>query len=200
VVSPSAKTVGVLALQGDFEAHGAALTAVGGQVRLVRNAAELAEVQGLVLPGGESTTMLRLLTLEGLAGPLRQFAQRRPVLATCAGAILLARRVRQPQQASLDLLDVTVIRNAYGRQLESSIRKARVRPEFQPQLGTSELEAVLIRAPQFTELGPQVEVVAEEAGQPVLVRQQNLIAATFHPELTAEPHLHRWFLNLLQSA
>lgn len=192
--------IGVLALQGDFEAHAAALTALGGEVRLVRSTAELEGLQGLVLPGGESTTMLTLLTQEGLTGPLRQFAQRSPVLATCAGVILLARRVRQPEQASLGLLDVTVVRNAYGRQLESSIRRVRVQPGFQAELGAAELEAVLIRAPQLTELGPAVEVVAEDAGQPVLVREHNLIAATFHPELSGEPHVHRWFLNLLQSA
>ncbi|HET9785220.1 MAG TPA: pyridoxal 5'-phosphate synthase glutaminase subunit PdxT, partial [Terriglobales bacterium] len=190
----------VLALQGDFAAHGAALAAVGGTVRWVRGVGDLEGLQGLVLPGGESTTMLKLLTEEGLAEPLRQFARRHPVFATCAGAILLAQRVRQPEQASLGLLDVTILRNAYGRQLESSIRKAQVRPEFQAELGADELEAVLIRAPQFAELGPGVEVVAEEAGQPVLVRQGKLIAATFHPELSGESTLHRWFLNLIQSA
>jgi len=191
--------VGVLALQGDFAAHGAALAVLGAEARWVRRAADLEGLPGLVLPGGESTTMLKLLAQEGFTAPVREFARTHPVLATCAGAILLAQRVRQPEQASLGLLDLTVIRNGYGRQLESSIRSARVSPQFQAGLGTRELEAVLIRAPRFVELGPRVEVVAEESGEPVLVRQGNLIAASFHPELSPQTYVHRWFLDLIQS-
>lgn len=193
-------TVGVLALQGDFAAHGAALERLGGALRWVRRSGDLEGLAGLVMPGGESTTMLKFLQQGDFEPRLREFARQRPVLATCAGAILLARRVRGPEQASLGLLDLTAVRNAYGRQLQSSIRSAEVAPAFQSALGARQLEAVLIRAPRFEELGPAVEVVAAIEGEPVLVRQGHLIAASFHPELSAESRVHRWFLNLLQSA
>lgn len=192
--------VGVLALQGDFEAHARALQAAGGEVRQVRAAHDLENLQGLVLPGGESTTMLRFLQGNALRERLSEFVRTRPALATCAGAILLARRVIQPEQESLGVLDCTVARNAYGRQLESSIQTARVRPEFVHALGTELVEAVLIRAPKFLDPGPGVEVVADIAGEPVLLRQGALLAASFHPELSSESPIHRWFLDSLVAA
>ncbi|MGH9412399.1 MAG: pyridoxal 5'-phosphate synthase glutaminase subunit PdxT [Terriglobales bacterium] len=194
-----APQVGVLALQGDFAAHGEALHREGCHVVWVRHAADLDRVDALVLPGGESTTMLNLLAEDGFDQHLRDAASRLPTLATCAGAILLARRVRSPQQPSLGLLDATVIRNAYGRQRESSIRRAQVEPGFERALGVRDMEAVLIRAPQFEDLGPDVSVVARAEGLPVLIRQGNLLAATFHPELSERSPVHHWFCNLLQS-
>ncbi|MGH9486188.1 MAG: pyridoxal 5'-phosphate synthase glutaminase subunit PdxT [Terriglobales bacterium] len=196
----SARRAGVLALQGDFAAHAAALARVGVEAVEVRRSADLAGLDGLVLPGGESTTMLKFLAQDGLGEAVRELVQRRPALATCAGAILLARRVRSPEQASLGLLDITAVRNAYGRQRESSIQTAKVEPGFIAQLHAEELEAVLIRAPQFEELGASVRVVARAGARPVLVRQEHILAAAFHPELSAYSPLHAWFANLLQSA
>src|SRR6185312_3667889 len=187
--------IGVLALQGDFEAHAAAVERAGGQARLVRRAEELDGLEGLILPGGESTTMLKLLAQDGLQAAVSEFIQHRPTFGTCAGAILLAREVEQPAQASLGLLDVAIARNAYGRQLDSSIREAEVQPEYRAELGAERIESVLIRAPQFTQLGPGVEVVAVAGGRPVLVRQGHIIAATFHPELSPGVAVHRWFLH-----
>lgn len=191
-------TVGILALQGDFAAHAAALARLGVATRLVRGPAQLESLDALVLPGGESTTMLKFLAKDGFGDKLRAFVAERPAFATCAGAILLARRVTQPEQASLGLLDVTVVRNAYGRQLESSIRTAQVQPAFTAALGR-EIEAVLIRAPQFRDLGPGVEVVATAGDEPVLLRQGRLLAASFHPELSADPAVHRWFIDQINS-
>jgi 5'-phosphate synthase pdxT subunit len=186
--------VGILALQGDFAAHAAALRRAGAdQVVEVRRPAQLEGLHALVLPGGESTTMLKFLQAGGFWDTLRAFAAQHPVFATCAGAILLARRVEAPAQASLGLLDVTVERNAYGRQLESSIRSAEVAPAFAAELGPT-LEAVLIRAPRFKHLGPGVEVVAHIGGEPVLLRQGRLLAASFHPELSPDSPVHGWFL------
>ncbi len=187
--------IGVLALQGDFAAHAAALRRAGaGAVIEVRRPEQLDELEALVLPGGESTTMLKFLQAGGFWDKLREFAARRPVFATCAGAILLARRVESPPQASLGLLDATVERNAYGRQLESSIRQAQVAPAFVRELGPS-LEAVLIRAPRFKDLGPDVEVVASAGDEPLLVRQGRLLAASFHPELSPASPVHGWFVD-----
>jgi 5'-phosphate synthase pdxT subunit len=187
--------VGILALQGDFAAHAEALRRAGaGEIIEVRRPEQLDEVTALVLPGGESTTMLKFLQAEGFWESLRACALRRPVFATCAGAILVAREVRLPAQLSLGLLDATVERNAYGRQLESSIREAEVAPAFTRELGPR-LEAVLIRAPRFKDLGPGVEVVAQADGEPLLLCQGNLLAASFHPELSPASPIHRWFLR-----
>ncbi len=187
--------VGILALQGDFSAHAEALRRAGARALVeVRRPEQLEGLTALVLPGGESTTMLKFLQAGGFWEKLRAFAARRPVFATCAGAILLARRVEAPPQASLGLLDVTVERNAYGRQLESSIREATVTPAFAAELGPK-LEAVLIRAPRFKDLGPSVEIVAHAGGEPLLLRQGNLLAASFHPELSPDSPVHRWFLQ-----
>jgi len=191
------KTVGVLALQGDFEAHQRALEAAGARSLLVRTAAALEEIDGLIIPGGESTTMLRLLEDEALLEPLRRFGLRRPIFGTCAGAILLARRVRNPEQPSLALMDIAVERNAYGRQLDSRVVRLAPEPAFLRRAGPGELEAVFIRAPIIREVGPEVQIYLRYQGDPVLVAQGRHLAATFHPELSADPRVHRLFLEML---
>ncbi len=177
--------IGVLALQGDFAKHAEALARAGFESREVRRPEQLEEVSGLVLPGGESTTLLKFFEQEGWEGPLRRFAASgKPVLATCAGLILLARKVENPEQKSLGLLDVDVFRNAYGRQADSFIGEARV-------TAGGGMEAVYIRAPKISRVGPRVEVLAKQGSDPVWVRQGNLQAATFHPELSDSSEVHR---------
>jgi 5'-phosphate synthase pdxT subunit len=180
-------TVGILALQGDFERHRAAVERAGGRAVEVRSAAEMDACGALILPGGESTTMLRLLEAEGLTEPLRRFAQSKPVFGTCAGAILLAREVTHPVQPSLGLIDISVERNAYGRQIDSRIARIETRG--------GEMEAVFIRAPIIRRTGPGVEVLATYQGDPVWVRQGRHMVTTFHPELTEDPRIHRLFLE-----
>ena len=180
-------TIGVLALQGDFEAHQRALQRAGVRAVEVRTAAELEPVDGLIIPGGESSTMLKLLNAERLMEPLRRFGQRRPILGTCAGAILLAAVVSNPVQESLGLMDIDVERNAYGRQLDS--RVAQIDGLDGP------MEAVFIRAPVIRRTGPEVRVLARYHGDPVLVEQGRHMAATFHPELTGDGRVHRLFLD-----
>ena len=180
---------GVLALQGDFAAHAEALRRAGASVREVRRVHELEGLDGLVLPGGESTTLLKLMDDQGWPDALRRFHRGGGALfGTCAGAILLAREVRNPAQASLGLLDVVVLRNSYGRQVDSF--EAQVDA---PALGRA-IEAVFIRAPRFEALGPRVEVLARLGDQPVLVREGRVLAAAFHPELTGDLGLHGLFL------
>jgi pyridoxal 5'-phosphate synthase pdxT subunit len=194
----SVKRVGILALQGDFEAHQRALARAGApDVVQVRTAADLEAVDALIIPGGESTTMLKLLHAESLFEPLREFGSRKPVFGTCAGAILLAREVTHPPQPSLALVDICIQRNAYGRQLES--RVARIQPEngSRPRLEGGELEAVFIRAPIIERVGPGVAVLARYLGDPVLVEQGRHLLATFHPELTEDSRVHRLFLEKL---
>ena len=173
-------TVGVLALQGDFAAHERAAAALGHRSRQVKTAEQLLELDALLLPGGESTTMLKFLQGEGLWEPLGEFCRSgRPVLGTCAGAILLAREVRSPAQPSLGVLDIDVERNAYGRQLDSFIATlSDAPPPF------ARLTAVFIRAPAIERTGPEVEVVLRHDGHAILVRQGPVWAATFHPEMT----------------
>ncbi len=184
-----ARLVGVLALQGDFEAHRRALERAGAEAVEVRTAAELETVGGLIIPGGESTTMLKLLELENLFEPLRAFGERRPIFGTCAGAILLATEVKNPAQPSLGLMDMTVERNAYGRQLDSRVVR----------LGENggEMEAVFIRAPIIRRVGPSAEVRLSYTGDPVLVSQGRHLAATFHPELGEGTRVHELFLERL---
>ena len=173
-------TVGVLALQGDFAAHERATAALGHRSRLVKTAAQLEGLDALLLPGGESTTMLKFLQGEGLWQPLADFCRSgRPVLGTCAGAILLASEVRSPAQPSLGVLDIAVERNAYGRQLDSFITTLPDAPA-----PFADLTAVFIRAPVILRTGPQVEVLLRHDGRPILVRQGPVWAATFHPEMT----------------
>jgi 5'-phosphate synthase pdxT subunit len=181
--------VGVLALQGDFEAHQRAFREAGAEAVQVRRASEVEGIDGLVIPGGESTTMLKLLREETLLEPLRAFGARKPIFGTCAGAILLAREVVQPRQQSLELVDITIERNAYGRQVHSRVDKV--------MLDGEEVEAVFIRAPVIRRVGAQVRVLARYGDDPVVVEEGRHLVATFHPELTADRRLQRLFLGRL---
>ena len=189
--------IGILAIQGDFQAHSQALARLGVQFRFVRKASEFCGLAGLILPGGESTTLLKFLQEEDLFEPIRQFAQAHPVFGTCAGAILMADKVENPSQPSLELVRMTIRRNAYGRQLASSIQAIDPEPDLDtgPEARTP-LEAVLIRAPVILEIGLEVRVLARLKGQPVLVRQGLWLAGTFHPELTADSRVHRYFCQM----
>jgi 5'-phosphate synthase pdxT subunit len=184
-------TIGVLALQGAFEAHAKALTALGVAAKLIRTPAELADLDGLIIPGGESTTFLKFLERDGFLDALESFVETTPTFGTCAGAILLAKNVENPTQKSLAALDITVERNAYGRQIDSAII---TEPSSLPG---GPLEMVFIRAPRITRTGPQVETLATRDGFPVLVREGHLLAATFHPELSSDPRVHQLFLDLI---
>jgi 5'-phosphate synthase pdxT subunit len=193
-MSPDKKIpiVGVLALQGDYASHADAIREAGGEPRLVRRKEELDAVDGLILPGGESTTFLKLLDRTGLFEPLLQFTRTRPSFGTCAGCILLAREVRRPEQASLGVLDATVERNAYGRQVDSEILIAPT------SLPGGPMEMVYIRAPRIARVGLSVEVLASRDGFPVFVRQGHLLAATFHPELSPDRRVHAYFVQMVQ--
>lgn len=183
--------LGVLALQGDFEAHQRAFDELGASTRQVRTAADLAAVDALVLPGGESTTMLKLLRAELLLEPLREFARAKPVFATCAGAILLATRVSHPEQESLGVVDIDVERNAYGRQVHSVISRV---PFAGAGASDGMIEAVFIRAPIIRRVGPGLDVLARYSGDPVLIASGRHLIATFHPELSSDRSIHRRFL------
>jgi 5'-phosphate synthase pdxT subunit len=186
-------TIGVLALQGAFEAHANALTALGVTAKLVRTPAELANLDGLIIPGGESTTFLKFLERGGFLDALQSFVETTPTFGTCAGAILLAKNVENPAQKSLAALDITVERNAYGRQIDSAILTAPTKLEGDP------LEMVFIRAPRITQTGPNVETLATRDGFPVLVRERHLLAATFHPELSSDLRVHQLFFDLVRN-
>lgn len=189
--------IGVLALQGDFQAHCKAVERAGAQAVEVRTAAALDEIDGLIIPGGESTTMLKLMRDEGLYETLARFADSKPVFGTCAGAILMARQVTSPAQPSLGLVDLEVERNAYGRQIDSRI----VRLDPEPGSGWSEpLEAVFIRAPIIRQAGAGVRVLARYEGNPVLAEQGRHLVATFHPELSSDLRVHRRFLDKVKQA
>ena len=179
--------IGVLALQGDFEAHARVLEELGAEAREVRTAAGLEGLDGLVMPGGESTTMTLGIEREQLAEPLRELVEQgKPVLGTCAGLIML-------DKEHLGLLDVTARRNAFGRQLHS----------FEADLeldGEGPLRAVFIRAPWIEQHGDGVEVLAEVDGHPVAVRQGRILAVAFHPELTDDRRLHRWLVESANGA
>ena len=191
------KRVGILALQGDFEAHSRALERAGAEPVLVRTAQDLQAVEGLVIPGGESTTMLKLLDFMDLREPLLAFAREKPVFGTCAGAILLAKEVRNPEQESLGVIDMTVERNGYGRQLDSRVAKVQPDSAFEARAGQGALEAVFIRAPIIRRAGPELKVLAQYEGDPVLVEQGRHLVATFHPELTQDSRVHKLFLSKL---
>jgi len=187
--------IGVLALQGDFAVHAEVLAGLGSEVVEVRRVAQLPGLDGLVIPGGESTTVLNLMADEPWFQALKRFKDGGGALmGTCAGAILLAREVVNPAQESLGLLDATVERNAFGRQVDSFETTLDV-----PQLGGT-IEAVFIRAPRFQALGPKVETLAAYRGEPVLVREGRVLAMTFHPELTRDAKLHVYFLTMAQTA
>ena len=187
--------IGVLALQGDFEAHARVLANLGCEVVEVRRVATLSGLDGLVIPGGESTTLLNLMADEPWFPALARFkADGGALMGTCAGAILLSREVVDPAQESLGLLDATIARNAFGRQVDS----------FETTLDAKSLggpiEALFIRAPRFQALGPEVETLATYGGEPVLVREGRVLAMTFHPELTRDARLHAFFLTLVETA
>lgn len=186
--------IGVLAIQGDYAAHAEALADAGADPVEVRNPGELDGLDGLILPGGESTTMLKFLERRGFFEALEEFSASRPVFGTCAGAILLAREVRNPAQRSLGVLDAIVERNAYGRQIDSTILTAPT------ALAGGPLEMVFIRAPRIAETGPGVEVLARREGFPVLVRQGSLMAATFHPELSHDRRVHQLFVDTVMAS
>ncbi len=164
---------------------------------LVRTAEDMETIDGLVIPGGESTTMLKLLNFMDLKEPLRSFAARKPVFGTCAGAILLASQVENPSQECLGLLDLTVERNAYGRRVDSRVAHIEPAADFQQRAGPGDLEAVFIRAPIIRRTGKDVHVLAQYKGDPVLVEQGKHMVATFHPELTQDSRVHKLFLNRL---
>jgi 5'-phosphate synthase pdxT subunit len=194
-MTDSGPIVGVLAVQGDFAEHEAALRAQGLATRQVRRAADLEGVAGLVLPGGESTTMLKLLELQGLTQPLRElFAGDMPVLATCAGLILLARRVVDPEQPSFGVLDVEVSRNGYGRQIHSGTIPL-TGDDLPP--GAS---GVFIRAPRVLAVGEGIEVLARRDEDAVLLRRDNILAACFHPELDPDHFVTKIFTAQVRAA
>ncbi|MFY9791282.1 MAG: pyridoxal 5'-phosphate synthase glutaminase subunit PdxT [Candidatus Sulfotelmatobacter sp.] len=203
--------IGVLALQGDFDAHRRRLEELGAEVVLVKKPEQLDAIDGLVIPGGESGTFLKLLGEKGFE-KLKQFVRLKPTFGTCAGAILLATEVENPKQSGLGALDITIRRNAYGRQLDSSIREGKLLPaagsnkdgenkdrnnkDGNNKREASPLEMVFIRAPKIERVGPNVKVLATEGSDPVAVRQGTVMAATFHPELSDDPRVHQAFLDL----
>lgn len=183
--------IGILAVQGDFEAHAAMLHQLGAETVEVRTPEDLEGCDGLVLPGGESTTQLQFLKEEGLSDAILNFAKKGgAIFGTCAGAILLATDVENPKQDSLKLLDMTVLRNGYGRQIASDVVSGPTNLKQEP------LEMVFIRGPIIERAGPGVKVLAEYAGRPALVQRDRILAATFHPELTEDTTIHDYFLSL----
>ena len=186
--------IGVLAIQGDYAAHADALSESGAEPVEVRKPDQLAALDGLILPGGESTTVLRFLERHNFFAILQEFCQRKPVFGTCAGAILLAREVRNPAQRSLGVLDAVVERNAYGRQIDSTILTAGT------ELAGGPLEMVFIRAPRIVETGSSVKVLARRDGSPTLVKQGAAMAATFHPELSPDRRVHQLFVETVNEA
>jgi pyridoxal 5'-phosphate synthase pdxT subunit len=196
-------TIGVLALQGDFDAHRRRLEELGAEVVLVKKPEQLDNVDGLIIPGGESGTFLKLLGEAGFE-KLKEFVHTKPTFGTCAGAILLANEVENPAQAGLGALDIRIRRNAYGRQIDSSIREGKFRASTSGDphdgaLRESPIEMVFIRAPKITHVGDGVEVIATEGNDPVAVRQGRAMAATFHPELSDDLRIHQAFLDLIRN-
>jgi len=186
----AALTVGVLALQGDFDAHRRRLEELGARVVLVKKPEQLSQIDGLVIPGGESSTFLKLLGEAGFE-KLKEFVRLKPSFGTCAGAILLAKEVENPRQSGMGAIDIGIRRNAYGRQIDSSIREGLFRD--------SPIEMVFIRAPKIERVGRGVEVLATEGKDPVVVQQGKTMAATFHPELSSDSRIHRAFLDLVRN-
>jgi 5'-phosphate synthase pdxT subunit len=183
--------IGIVAIQGDYDAHAKVLARLGVEYKFVRTPKDLAGLAGVILPGGESTTHLKVMKEEGLFDALKKFAAADGAFfGTCAGTILLAKQVHGPAQASLGLLDVSVLRNGYGRQLASDVHTGKTKLRAQP------LEMVFIRAPIIESVGPGVEVLAEDAGHPVLVREGKILAATFHPELSGDTAVHEYFVRM----
>jgi 5'-phosphate synthase pdxT subunit len=191
------KKVGVLSLQGDFAAHGAALERAGALPVYVREREQLSDIDGLIIPGGESTTMLKLLRYENLFDDLAEFGRRKPVFGTCAGAILMAKDVSNPAQESLGLMDIAIERNAYGRQIDSRVVELDPDADFERRTAPGKLEAVFIRAPIIRRVDEGVRILMGYEGDPVLIEQGRHLAATFHPELTKDPRIHSLFLEKL---
>ena len=194
--------IGVLALQGDFDAHRRRLEELGAKVILVKKPEQLDEIDGLVIPGGESGTFLKLLGDQGFE-KLKQFVRVKPTFGTCAGAILLASEVENPKQAGLGALNIRIRRNAYGRQIDSSIREGKLISRttsgdpHDAALRESPIEMVFIRAPKIEHVGEGVEILATEGNDPVVVQQGRAMASTFHPELTSDTRIHQAFLDLV---
>jgi len=191
------ETIGVLAVQGDFALHARMLDRIGVTWSLVKHTSDLDAVDALIMPGGESTTMLKFFESEGLGPAIEDFAERgKPVFGTCAGAILLAKEVLNPSQAHLGLIDITIERNAYGRQIDSAVRPVTL-SEFVPNGGSASGAAgmVFIRAPIIRRVGEGVRILGRADGMPVLVERGNILAATFHPELTEDERIHRYFVG-----
>ena len=191
------KPVGILAVQGDFALHAEMLDRIGAAWKLVKHASELEEVSGLIMPGGESTTMLKFFENEGLGPAIRNFAASvRPIFGTCAGTILLAKEVLNPPQERLELIDITVERNGYGRQIDSAVRQGVLSGlRNGSERAERSMQMVFIRAPIIRRVGDGVRVLGRAEGLPVLVEQGNILAATFHPELTTDETIHRYFLS-----
>jgi pyridoxal 5'-phosphate synthase pdxT subunit len=186
--------IGIVAIQGDYEAHAKVLERLGVEHKFVRTPANLSGLAGVILPGGESTTQLKVMTEEGLFDALKKFAAADGAFfGTCAGTILLAKEVHGPSQASLGLLDASVLRNGYGRQVASDVHMGQTKLRAQP------LEMVFIRAPIIQSVGSAVEILAEDAGHPVLVREGKILAATFHPELSDDTTVHEYFVRMAKN-
>ncbi|MFZ3217448.1 MAG: pyridoxal 5'-phosphate synthase glutaminase subunit PdxT [Candidatus Acidiferrales bacterium] len=186
--------IGIVAIQGDYQAHAKVLQRLGVEYRFVRTPGDLQGIAGVILPGGESTTHLKVMREEGLFDALKTFAaDGGAFFGTCAGTILLAKEVHGPAQASLGLLDAAVLRNGYGRQVASDVHMGQTKLREQP------LEMVFIRAPIIETVGADVEVLAQDAGHPVLVRQGRILAATFHPELTDDTAVHEYFVHMARN-
>ena len=186
--------IGIVAIQGDYEAHAKVLERLGAEHKFVRTPANLSGLAGVILPGGESTTQLKVMTEEGLFDALKKFAAADGAFfGTCAGTILLAKEVHGPSQASLGLLDASVLRNGYGRQVASDVHMGQTKLRAQP------LEMVFIRAPIIQSVGSAVEILAEDAGHPVLVREGKILAATFHPELSDDTTVHEYFVRMAKN-
>ena len=191
--------IGVLALQGDFAAHCRMLERIGCRSLEVRKPSQLGELAGLIIPGGESTTLLKLFVPSDMESAIRQFhSAGKPIFGTCAGVILLATEVTRPAQHSLGLLDVTVERNSYGRQIDSFETRGTFRDNGHD--ADRPLEMVFIRAPRIVRVGPAVRVLARHENEPVLVRADNILGATFHPEMTADSTVHELFVRMSRTA
>lgn len=186
-----ARKIGILALQGDFAKHDAMLKLLHVETVLVKKAKELNACDGLIIPGGESTTLTKLMRLYGLYEPIREFSLTRPIMGTCAGMIMLASQVDDERITPLQLIDISVKRNAYGRQIDSFISEV----ELPFLANDSAFRAIFIRAPQITAVGSDVEILLELDKKPVMVRNRNILALAFHPELTDDSRIHRYFLE-----
>jgi pyridoxal 5'-phosphate synthase pdxT subunit len=184
--------IGIVAIQGDYEAHAKSLQRLGEHATFVRTPEDLEGLKGVILPGGESTTHLKVMKEEGLFDALKKFsADGGALFGTCAGAIMLARDVHGPKQDSLGLLDISVLRNGYGRQIASDVHSGRTK------LSDAPIEMVFIRAPIIESVGKGVEVLSEYEGHPVFVKQGRILASTFHPELTDDSSIHKYFVDVV---